>query len=196
MTEEQVIKLLKCLSDKSRLQIVKNLVKEPMYVELLAERLDLTPPTVSFHLKKLMDSGLVTSEKEQYYMIYRVNREVFGNTLEELILSKATENEAEIERELKYRNKIINSFFERGKLKSIPVQKEKRKIILNVLADKFEYKREYKEKEVNLILADFHDDFCTLRKYMVEEGLFERVNSSYKRKVRKTNLGLLMKELL
>ncbi len=182
MTEEQVIKLLKCLSDKSRLQIVKNLVKEPMYVELLAERLDLTPPTVSFHLKKLMDSGLVTSEKEQYYMIYRVNREVFGNTLEELILSKATENEAEIERELKYRNKIINSFFERGKLKSIPVQKEKRKIILNVLADKFEYKREYKEKEVNLILADFHDDFCTLRKYMVEEGLFERVNSSYKRK--------------
>jgi ArsR family transcriptional regulator, arsenate/arsenite/antimonite-responsive transcriptional repressor len=182
MTEEQVIKLLKCLSDKSRLQIVKNLVKEPMYVELLAERLDLTPPTVSFHLKKLMDSGLVTSEKEQYYMIYRVNREVFGNTLEELILSKATETEAEMEREINYRNKIINSFFEREKLKSIPVQKEKRKIILSELADNFEYKREYKEKEVNLILADFNDDFCTLRKYMVEEGLFERINGSYKRK--------------
>lgn len=181
MTEEQVIKLLKCLSDKSRLQIVKNLVKEPMYVELLAERLNLTPPTVSFHLKKLMDSGLVTCVKEQYYMLYRVNREVFGNTLEELILKEIPENEQEKEREEKYRDKIIHSFFERGKLKSIPVQKEKRKIILIEIVSNFDEYKEYTEREVNLNLADFYDDFCTLRKYMVDEGLFERKNGVYKR---------------
>ena len=35
--------------------IVKN--REDMYVERLAERLGLTPPTVSFHLKKLADGA-------------------------------------------------------------------------------------------------------------------------------------------
>ena len=53
MSEADAIKLFKCLSDKSRLQILKSLIKEEMYVERLAERLGLTPATISFHLKKL-----------------------------------------------------------------------------------------------------------------------------------------------
>lgn len=57
MTEAQAIGLFKCLSDKSRLQILKSLAVEDMYVERLAERLDLTPSTISFHLKKLADAG-------------------------------------------------------------------------------------------------------------------------------------------
>ena len=51
MLEADAIKLFKCLADKSRLQILKSLVKEEMYVERLAERLNLTPATISFHLK-------------------------------------------------------------------------------------------------------------------------------------------------
>ena len=42
---------------------VISLVKEEMYVERLAERLDLTPATISFHLKKLEDAGAVTSSE-------------------------------------------------------------------------------------------------------------------------------------
>lgn len=51
MTEAEAIRLFKCLSDKSRLQILKSLAIEDMYVERLAERLGITAPTVSFHLK-------------------------------------------------------------------------------------------------------------------------------------------------
>ena len=51
MTETEAIHLFKCLSDKSRLQILKSLAIEDMYVERLAERLGITAPTVSFHLK-------------------------------------------------------------------------------------------------------------------------------------------------
>ena len=39
MTESEAIRLFKCLSDKSRLQILKSLAIEDMYVERLAERL-------------------------------------------------------------------------------------------------------------------------------------------------------------
>lgn len=179
MTEDQVIQLFKCLSDKSRLQIIKNLAREPMYVELLAERLTLTPSTISFHLKKLMDTGLVKSYKDQYYVIYSTNSEILNHNLLELIHTESPEHKAQAEREKKYRDKIIKSFFDMGKLKNIPVQNEKRKVVLAVIAEAFEQGKEYTEKEVNLIIADYHDDFCTLRKYMVAEGLLDRKNSIY-----------------
>ena len=66
MTENEAIMLFKCLSDKSRLHLLKALAMEDMYVERLAERLDLSASTVSFHLKKLTEAGLVTSYKTQY----------------------------------------------------------------------------------------------------------------------------------
>ena len=44
MTEAQAIRLFKCLSDKSRLQILKSPAIEDMYVERLSERLGITPP--------------------------------------------------------------------------------------------------------------------------------------------------------
>ena len=77
MTEEQALKLFKGLADRSRLQILKSLLEEDMYVERLAQRLELTPATVSFHLKKLMDAGAVSSRREQYYTMYSINKEVF-----------------------------------------------------------------------------------------------------------------------
>ena len=64
MTETQAIQLFKCLADKSRVQILKSLMIEEMYVERLAQRLNLTPATISFHLKKLEDVGAVASKKE------------------------------------------------------------------------------------------------------------------------------------
>lgn len=74
MTENEAIKLFKCLADKSRIQILKSLMQEDMYVERLAERLDLTAPTISFHLKKLEDAGAVESRKEQYYTMYSLKK--------------------------------------------------------------------------------------------------------------------------
>ena len=65
MSEEQVLLLFKCLADRSRLRIVQSLLREDMYVELLSQRLGLTPATISFHLKKLEEAGLVTSRPEQ-----------------------------------------------------------------------------------------------------------------------------------
>ncbi|MBR4889383.1 MAG: winged helix-turn-helix transcriptional regulator, partial [Clostridia bacterium] len=65
MTETEAIRLFKCLADATRLQIVKSLREEPMYVELLAQRLERTPSTISFHLKKLEEAGVVQAAKEQ-----------------------------------------------------------------------------------------------------------------------------------
>nr|WP_243428085.1 DUF2087 domain-containing protein [Clostridium rhizosphaerae] len=36
------------------------------------------------------------------------------------------------------------------------------------------------EKEVNIIIADFHDDFCTIRREMIAFNILERHNNIYK----------------
>ena len=181
MTDAEVIKIFKCLSDKSRLMIVKCLSKEPMYVELLAERLNLTPPTISFHLKKLVDVGIVYSTKEQYYVIYSLNELMLTTRIIDLIRQESSEEKIQAERELEYRNKVLESFMEFGKIKTIPVQRKKKRIIYEEIVKAFERGRKYSEKEVNLIIADFHDDFCTIRRDMISEGLLIRENSIYER---------------
>lgn len=172
--------LFKALCDKSRLRIVNNLINGPMYVELLSERLGLAPSTVSFHLKKLEEAELVHSKKEQYYVMYYLNEGVFNNNLKDIVYSKEESNgNEEKEREEKYRKKVVDTFFKYGKLLSIPVQAKKRKIVLEEMINSFEKDREYSEREVNIIIADFNDDFCTLRKAMVSEKLLERENGIY-----------------
>ena len=179
MTEIAAIQLFKCLSDKSRLQILKSLAMEDMYVERLAERLGLTAPTVSFHLKKLADAGAVTSYKSQYYMMYSLRKDIFETSILEILQEPSDEKEVQSQRDEEYRRKVIDTFFEYGKLKSIPTQRKKERIVLEEIVKAFEYDRIYTEREVNIILADFHDDFCTIRRDMVGEELFNRDARGY-----------------
>ena len=99
MTDEEAVKIFKCLSDKSRVQILKSLVQEPMYVERLAERLSLTPSTISFHLKKMVDAKIVNSKKEQYYAIYSINEEILSFRMIDILREKTTEGKLKKKRE-------------------------------------------------------------------------------------------------
>ena len=179
MTETEAIKLFKCLADKSRLQILKSLSLEDMYVERVAERLGLTPATISFHLKKLADAGAVTSYRNQYYVMYTLQKEVFLSRILDIIQEESDEADIQARRDAEYRQKVIDSFFEYGKLKSIPAQRKKERIILEEIAKAFEAGRVYTEREVNIIIADFHDDFCTIRRDMIAEKLMDRENGKY-----------------
>lgn len=181
MTEKDAIKLFKCLADKSRLLILKSLIHEDMYVELLAQRLDLTPSTISFHLKKLEETGAVTSKKDQYYNIYSINEDIFKATILDIIKEESSEADLQQQREDNYRRKVIDNFFEYGRLKNIPAQRKKRSIILEEIARAFKPNIEYTEREVNIIIADFHDDFCTLRREMVGENILTRKDAIYKK---------------
>lgn len=176
------LEIFKCLADSTRLEIINSLMTEPMYVELLAERIGLSPSTISFHLKKLLNANIVSSKKEQYYTVYSLNEEILSRNLKDLIVDNRKEEEILNQREEEYRKKIIDSFFKYDKLMEIPVQKKKRQIVLEKIVESFEKNREYTEREVNLIIADFHDDFCTIRRDLIGFNLMERENGIYKRK--------------
>lgn len=181
MTETEAIKLFKCLADKSRMQILKSLLLEDMYVERLAERLSLTPATISFHLKKLEDAGAVVSRKDQYYTMYSLKRDLFMTKIMDIISEESPEANEQAVREEQYRRKVLNSFMEYGKLKSIPSQRKKERIILEEISKDMQVGKEYSEKEINEIIMRYYDDYCTLRRDMISEGILQRKGSIYKR---------------
>ncbi len=181
MTRENALKIFKSLSDMSRLRIVQALTEGEMYTELLAERLGLTPSTVSFHMKKLEDAGIVISRKEQYYTVYSLNRDVLETSLFDAAAAEPEQVDEQQRREKEYRQKVIDSFFEYGKLKTIPVQRKKKLICYEVIAENFVPGKVYSEKELNGIIAPIHEDYCTIRRDMISEGILSRNGSEYAR---------------
>lgn len=66
------IKVMKALSDPSRVIIVKMLQRRSLCVCEIREALQLAQPTVSKHLKQLEEAGLVISQKEGLWVNYRL----------------------------------------------------------------------------------------------------------------------------
>ena len=180
MTLEQYnLALFKALSDDARLKIIRALAEKDMYVELLAERLQLSAPTVSFHMKKLAAAGLIQSRREQYYVMYSLRRERLERSLASLILDGGEEN-AEAMREEQYRRKVIRAFMPDGYCETLPAQVKKRTIIYREIFSLFEPGRDYPEKEVNEIIARMHGDFCLVRRVFVEMGWMTREKGIYR----------------
>ena len=61
--------------------IVGLLAQRSYSVEELAALLNLKAPTVSHHLSKLAEAGLVTARAEGYYSIYQLDREALEAAL-------------------------------------------------------------------------------------------------------------------
>ena len=114
--------------------------------------------------------------------MYTLNRELFDKTMLSILQEESDEAAVQDERERLWREKVLRSFFdEDGRLRTIPAQRKKRLIVLERLAEAFEPGRTYTEREVNLIIADFHDDFATLRRDLVDERFMTRENGQYQR---------------
>ena len=179
MKLSESIGIVKALADSSRLQIMQSLLDKPQYVEELSERLNLAASTVSFHLKKLEKADLVQKSKEQYYVMFHANQDVLALTLQDLILVENTGKAAQEERMREYRQKVLRSFFQYGRLQRLPAQQKKRRIVLEEFARKFEQGRTYAEQEVNEIIAESYDDYCTIRRELVDWRIMAREGSSY-----------------
>ncbi len=179
MDESVCLKIIKALADSSRLRVLNTVVRKPQYVEELAERLGLSASTVSFHLKKLEEAGLVTKSRDQYYVVYRADERILDKTLRELIDFESAEVDREEERIRKYREKVVKSFFRNKRLTKFPVQYKKQQIVLEEIAGMFEPGRKYPEKEVNAVILNVFDDYCTVRRLMIGEGLMARKDNVY-----------------
>lgn len=82
VTKPDWIVILKALAEENRLGIVRLLIKEPLGVNDISERLDLPEYGVSKHLRVLREAGLLEQEKQGQRRIYAIS-EPFRQHLDE-----------------------------------------------------------------------------------------------------------------
>lgn len=84
----ECIPIFTMLQDESRQQILMLLFDhKEMTVSEMTERLELSRPAVSHHIKLLLDAGLVSVKKSGKERIYRLNLQKTLERLKELLLS-------------------------------------------------------------------------------------------------------------
>jgi predicted transcriptional regulator len=174
-TSEELVTFFKALADKNRLKIVGLLAEKPYSVEELAALLQLKPPTVSHHLAKLVEVGLVESRTESYYNIYRLDRSALEAKTRRMFSQQELSTVVSDVDADAYDKKVIKDYSRRdGGLKTLPSQRKKLEAILRYVVKAFDPGRRYSEKQVNEILSRYHADAATLRRELVGFGLMKR----------------------
>ena len=171
---EELVTFFKALADANRLKIVGLLAQQPYSVEQLAALLKLRPSTVSHHLSKLAEVGLVSAKADSYYNVYQLEEETLQKT--RLLFSQqdlaAVVEDVDLDA---YDRKVIEDYsLPDGRLKTIPAQRKKLEAILRYVVKAFEPGVRYSEKQVNEVLSRFHEDTARLRRELVGYGLMER----------------------
>lgn len=174
-----VLSFFKALSDESRLKIVGALASKDRSVEELASLLDLRAPTVSHHLARLKEVGLVGMSSEGTTHIYRLNVKELRALSKQVLAMDTIATFSSSMAEGSWENKILGDFFEGERLKEIPASRKKREVVLRWLCDRFAFDVQYKEKEVNEIISRHHPDFATLRRELIGANLLKRENGIY-----------------
>jgi predicted transcriptional regulator len=172
---EELLTFFKALSDANRLKIVALLAKEPLSVGQLAEMLGLSSSTVSHHLSKLSEVGLVSARAQSYYNIYQLELHVLNNMARRLLSEETLSTVAADVDVDAYDRKVLNTFMSPdGRLFQFPAQQKKEEAILRYIVRVFEPGRRYSEKQVNAMLSEFNEDTARLRRNLVVFGLLER----------------------
>jgi hypothetical protein len=179
---ETALRFFKVLADESRLKILGILASRECSVEELAALLSLRAPTISHHLGRLKDLGLVTMRADGNTHLYRVELEAL-RTLSKTVLSPdavaALGENAVSGAGDAWERKVLRDFFDGERLKEIPASRKKRSVVLRWLADRFEVGARYPESAVNATIARHHPDFATLRRELIGAQLMQRENGVY-----------------
>lgn len=73
MDYKKYVSALKALSDETRLAIVDMLRSGELCACMILEKFEITQPTLSYHMKVLVSSGLVSAHRDGAWMHYSLN---------------------------------------------------------------------------------------------------------------------------
>lgn len=173
---QKLLTFFQAMGNESRLKILAILADRDCTVRELAEMLGKKEPTISEHLAMLKEAGLVTMRPEGNYRIYSFNAQAL-TTLNKELLNR--EQLASLADETENDQKVLQNFLDGERLTIIPASRKKLLVVLHWLVNKFEYGREYPEKEVNTIIQQHHEDYATLRRELIGYNLMKREKGIY-----------------
>ena len=183
--KETLLQMLKALADDSRLTLLQLLNDGERPVGDLAQQVELGEPTVSHHLARLREVGLVSLRMAGNQRFYRVN--ATGLALFKQLAAEIEQSRPLPEPEVSDNQWIANlgwsaedqqvlrEHTQGRKLTRLPSKQKKTLVILRWLATLFEPDRFYSEAEVNAVLkAVYAEDYVSLRRDLVDMGYLHR----------------------
>lgn len=170
--------LYQAIGDPTRLRILGLLAERPRTGKELSDDLGLTPPTISHHMARLTDVGLVSATPEAQRRIYRLD----FDALRAPLISDEDEANSAVRTFTSDPDatRVLRDFFDGELLRCLPAQRKKRVIVLRRLLERFAPDRAYPEREVNDLLRTAHDDVATLRRELVDYGFLTRDAGVYR----------------
>jgi hypothetical protein len=136
----------------------------------VAERAGLRPSAAAVALRRLTDVRIASLDPEKH--TYTLLDDTFRLAIQ-----------AEVRVAGRAGGDGAGAYFRRGRLTAIPGNREVRRRVLEVVRDSFEPGASYPEAKVNAVCGEWFDDWVTLRRALVDEGLLRRNESgaSYER---------------
>jgi len=159
------------LGNEERLRVVAAISLGARTIEDVARTSDLEPDAVRRSLPRLISAGVVEQRDG-----LKVNVQPFRDAARDRAprdrrLPDATPEQA----------RVLRNFVEDGRLRALPVRAAQRRVVLEYIAGRFDRDVEYPEADVNELLGRFHDDYASLRRYLVDERLLTRNAGVYRR---------------
>lgn len=172
---EELLPLFKALADPNRLRIVGLLGQQSYTGEQLAALVNLGASTISHHLARLYEAGLVEARAVGYYSEYSLKKEVLDQMARQMLSNEFLPAAASGIDPDAFDLKVMRDYsMPNGRLKTIPAQQKKLLAVLRQIAKAFKPGVHYSEKQVNEILKRFHDDTASLRRELVGFHLMQR----------------------
>src|SRR3989440_12916784 len=160
---QTLLQFFKALGDENRLKLLGILANRERSVEELAAHLQLKTPTVSHHLAKLKELGLVGMRSEGNTHMYWLHAEALHSISKGLLSSEKMASLVDDVEGEAWERKVLKDFFEGTRLKEIPASRKKRSVILKWLSTLFERGVLYNEYHVNEIIDRHHPCTSSLR---------------------------------
>ncbi|WP_438491738.1 metalloregulator ArsR/SmtB family transcription factor [Paenibacillus sp. IHBB 3054] len=183
MQLEKIVNYHKALSDPTRLRMLLLLSKGEVHGQALAEKLNLSQPTVTHHAAKLREAAMIKERRDKNTVYFSLNPEFIKAGSEaslRFIFAKGAEDMDELSTEKSLKDSVLRNFFAKdGRLRQIPAQYKKKLIALQYMVEKLEPGVVYTEKEINEFIKPFHEDYATIRREFIMHQFMYRENDKY-----------------
>lgn len=174
-TDGELLTFFRALAGPERLRVAGVLAAPGarLTTSEVAARTELGIREVRACLAALVEAGLAEEDGGRYRLAVELLRQRAARRLTSATArarSAATDE----------RERVLASFFRDGRLLKLPTGDRRRDVVLDEIARAFEPERAYPEREVNDILRRYHDDYATLRRWLVDLRYLTREHGIYR----------------
>src|SRR3954447_1807297 len=159
------------LADADRRRVVAAMILGATTADDIARTAGLDTRAVATALHRLTERGLVIRDGDHSFLV----EEAFALAAR---AAAATPDpvDPDVDPEVA---RVMRAFVRDGRITQIPMQRAKRRVLLEWVVQDFEPGRRYSEPMVNLVLGKRHPDTAALRRALVDEELMDRDHGEY-----------------